>query len=345
LVPIQTQKRAPPSRRAEENAGTGPRPLGSVLFRLGLALVITVLAGGVGAARMLRGLVQVVPAGSITAIVNTGDDTVLHGLQISPDIDTVSYTLAGRSDDQRGWGLAGETWTVMEALQELGGETWFRLGDRDLATHLYRTHRLTGGATLSEVTADIAARIGVPITVLPMSDDPVRTRLTLLDGTEVGFQQYFVALAHAVAVQAVRFDGAEQARPAPGVLQAITDAERVVISPSNPLVSIAPILAVPGIRDALVARRADVVAVSPLVGGAALKGPADRLMRELGHPANSAGIARFYADIAATVVIDATDSADAEAVASAGTRCVVAPTIMDTPQRAAALARVVLAKP
>lgn len=304
--------------------------------------MITVLAGGVGAARLLRGLVQVIDPASITAVVNTGDDTVLHGLSISPDLDTVTYTLSGRSDDERGWGLAGESWTVMDQLATLGGETWFRLGDRDLATHLYRTQRLCEGARLSEVTGELAQRFGVHVTLLPMSDDPVRTRLTLADGTEVGFQEYFVFLAHSVPVRAVAFEGAGTARPGPGVLEALREAERVVICPSNPVVSIAPILAVPGVRQAVADRRADTVVVSPLVGGAALKGPADRLLREMGHGASSEGIARFYADLAATMVIDVSDEADSAMVEATGVRCVVAPTVMANATRAAALAKVVL---
>lgn len=304
--------------------------------------MITVLAGGVGAARMLRGLATVTDPGTVTAVVNTGDDTVLHGLHVSPDLDTVSYTLAGWSDDQRGWGLADETWTVMDQLQRLDGETWFRLGDRDLATHLYRTHRLSEGASLTEVTAELAARMKLPVRLLPMSDDPVRTRVMLERGSEVGFQHYFVALQHAVAVRSVRFDGAEQAQPAPGVLDALRRADKVVICPSNPVVSIAPILAVPGVRQALAERRADTVAVSPLVGGAALKGPADRLMRELGHDASSAGLARIYRDVAAVLVVDEADAADEPAVVTEGMRCVVTPTVMHDAQRAAALARTVL---
>lgn len=304
--------------------------------------MITVLAGGVGAARLLRGLAAVSEPGTVTAIVNTGDDTVLHGLHISPDLDTVSYTLAGWSDDERGWGLAGETWTVMEQLERLGGEAWFRLGDRDLATHLYRTHRLAGGASLSQVTAELADRLGVPVRLLPMSDQPVRTMVTLAEGGEIGFQEYFVARRHAVAVRSVRFAGAEAARPAPGALDAIRGADRVVICPSNPIVSIGPILAVPGVRQALAERRADTVAVSPLVGGAALKGPADRLLRELGHEASSAGVAALYAELAASLVIDDVDAADAPAVSATGVRCVVAPTVMHDADHAAALARVVL---
>jgi LPPG:FO 2-phospho-L-lactate transferase len=300
--------------------------------------VITTLAGGVGASKLLRGLVPVLGPGEVTAIVNTGDDTVLHGLYICPDLDTVSYTLSGRSDDERGWGLAGETWTVMAALEELGGEAWFRLGDRDLATHLFRTGRLSGGATLSEVTAELSAALGVPARLVPMSDDPVRTRITLADGPEIAFQDYFVKLRHAAPVASVRFEGAESAAPAPGVLDAIRDADAVMICPSNPMVSIGPLLAVPGIADAVRARREVVVAISPIVAGAALKGPADHLMSELGHEASVVGVARIYRDLAATLVIDHADASSAAEVERTGMRCVVTNTIMSDSQLAAELA-------
>ncbi len=304
--------------------------------------MITALAGGVGAARLLRGLVRVVPPAEVTAVVNTGDDMVLHGLHISPDIDTVLYTLAGLSDEERGWGLAGETWTVMERLEELGGEAWFRLGDRDLATHLLRTQRLSHGASLTQVTAELAAALGVRTRVVPMSDEPVRTRITLADGPEVEFQQYFVARRHAVAVAAIRYQGAETARPAPGVLDALADAEVVVLCPSNPLLSLGPPLAVPGVARALAARRSSVVAVSPLVAGAALKGPADRLMGELGHEVSAVGVARLYAAVAGCLVIDEADAALAPRVEEQGVRAVVAPTVMSSVQRAADLAATVL---
>jgi LPPG:FO 2-phospho-L-lactate transferase len=304
--------------------------------------VITALAGGVGAARLLRGLVRVVAPHDVTAVVNTGDDDELHGLHISPDLDTVTYTLAGLNDDERGWGLAGETWTVMESLERLGGETWFRLGDRDLATHLYRTQRLSDGATLSQVTSEITAGLGVAVRLVPMSDDHVRTRLTLVDGPEVSFQEYFVGRRHAVAVASVRFAGASTATPAPGVLDAISGAEVVVVCPSNPIVSIGPLLAVPGLADALQARRRDVVAVSPIIAGAALKGPADRLMAELGHEPTVVGVARLYADVVGTLVVDEADSASARAIESCGVRCVVTSTVMHTPEHAAALATMVL---
>jgi LPPG:FO 2-phospho-L-lactate transferase len=307
--------------------------------------MITVLAGGVGAARLLSGLVRVVDPTEITAVVNTGDDTVLHGLHISPDLDTITYTLAGAVNPETGWGLVGETWNAMEALTRYGGITWFRLGDRDLATHLYRTHRLDEGATLSQATAEITAAWSLGLRLLPMSDDPVRTRLTVAEDTgdvEIGFQEYFVQRQHAVPVRSIRFDGADAARPASAVLEAIGDAERVVVAPSNPIVSIGPLLAVPGIRAALVARRADTVAVSPIIAGAALKGPADRLMVELGHEASVVGIARLYRDLAATLVIDEADADLAAAVEAEGLRAIVAPTIMSGPAESAALAKVVL---
>jgi LPPG:FO 2-phospho-L-lactate transferase len=306
--------------------------------------LITVLAGGVGAARMLAGLLAVVDAAEITAIVNTGDDTVMHGLAISPDLDTITYTLAGAVNPATGWGLAGESWAAMEALGRYSEETWFRLGDRDLATHLHRTGRLAEGATLSEVTAEIATGWGLRLRLLPMSDEPVRTRLELAD-REVSFQEYFVKLRHSVPVLRVTFAGAERARPTPAVLEALAEAETIVIAPSNPVVSIGPILAVPGIAEVLLARREQVVAVSPIVGGAALKGPADRLLVELGGEASAVGVARWHAAHAGTLVIDEVDRGLAPAVESAGVRCVITDTVMRTPEVAAALARTVLAAP
>ena len=283
------------------------------------------------------------PAG-ITAIVNVGDDVELHGLHISPDLDTVMYTVAGAIDPDRGWGLAGETWHAMEALARYPmARTWFNLGDRDLATHLYRTDRLRSGATLSAVSQEMADAWGLGLRLLPATDDRLQTRVTVEDAGEIGFQEYFVQRHHDVEVRALRFDGAHAARPAPGVVEAIETATRVVIAPSNPLVSIDPILAVPGVRRAVETRRADGVAVSPIVAGAALKGPADRLLRELGHEASVVGIARLYAPLVATLVIDEADAGQAAAVEAEGVRCVVAPTIMRGPQQARALAEVVLA--
>jgi len=304
--------------------------------------MIAVLAGGVGAARMLAGLVQIVPPTEITAVVNTGDDLVLHGLHISPDLDTVTYTLAGAINPETGWGLAGETWQAMASLARYGGVTWFGLGDQDLGTHLYRTQRLHEGADLATVTAEIAAAWGLALRLLPVTNDALRTRVTVEGEGEVGFQEYFVERRHSVTVSSVRFEGAESTRPAPGVLDALVAATTVVIAPSNPIVSIGPLLAVPGVRDAVEARRDDVVAVSPIIAGAALKGPADRLLTELGHEASVVGVARLYAPLAATLVIDEADTDLATAVEAEGVRCVVAPTIMSGPAEAAALASVVI---
>jgi LPPG:FO 2-phospho-L-lactate transferase len=299
---------------------------------------------------MLSGLVRVVPPSSITAIVNVGDDTVLHGLHISPDLDTITYTLAGMDNRETGWGVAGETWTVMDELARLGGESWFRLGDRDLATHLFRTERLRAGDSLTKVTAAIATRRGIAVRLLPVTDDAVRTMLTLTQatdlgpaGTEVAFQDYFVRLRHDVAVGAVRFDGAEEARPTADVVEALRVADRIIVCPSNPIVSIGPLLAVPGVRAALAARREDVTAISPIVAGAALKGPADRLMAELGTEPSVVGVARLYAPWVSTLVIDEADRERVRAVEAEGVRCVVAPTVMDSAERAATLARVVMA--
>ncbi len=310
--------------------------------------MLVALAGGVGAAKLLKGLAAVHDPADIMAVVNTGDDLVLHGLHISPDIDSVTYALAGLDNAATGWGVVNESWTVAENLRAIGGVTWFQLGDRDLATHLYRTQRLSEGATLSEVTAELAAARGVATRLIPMSDDPVRTRVTLADPgegapAEVAFQDYFVRLGHDVAVASLRFEGADRARAAPGVLDAIASAERVVCCPSNPVVSIGPILAVPRVLDALVARRASVVAVSPIVAGAALKGPADRLLRELGYESSALGVARLYAPWAATFVIDEADAALAPAIEELEMRCVVTGTVMSDPAATDALARAVLA--
>jgi LPPG:FO 2-phospho-L-lactate transferase len=298
---------------------------------------------------MLSGLVQVAPPEEIVAVVNVGDDTVLHGLHISPDLDTVTYTLAGIENRETGWGVADETWNVMNELGRLGGDDWFRLGDRDLATHLFRTGRLRSGEPLSAATLALTERRGISVRVLPVTDDPLRTRVTLAEGsefgpagTEVAFQDYFVRLRHAVAVNGVRFEGATSARPAPGVFEALDRAPVIVVCPSNPVVSIGPLLAVSGIRDVLLSRRDRVVAVSPIIAGAALKGPADRLMAELGTEPSVVGVARLYAPWVGTLVIDGADSRRAGEVEREGVRCVVADTVMSSPARAAALARKVV---
>ena len=310
--------------------------------------MITVLAGGVGAARMLRGILLVAPGHEVTAVVNVGDDLVLHGLHVSPDLDTVTYTLAGAINPETGWGLVGETWNAMATVGRYGGIDWFNLGDRDLGTHLYRTQRLHEGATLGQVTEEIARAWDLELTILPVTDDPLRTKVTVVDpdgppeGTEVGFQEYFVKRHHDVPVLGVRFEGAAESTAAPGVLEAIIDADTVVIAPSNPIVSIGPVFAVPGVHDAVRARRDHVVAVSPIIAGAALKGPADRLLGELGHESSALGVARLYAAVAGTLVIDQADADLAPAIEAEGVRCIVAPTIMSGPDESAALARVVI---
>lgn len=304
--------------------------------------MIMTLAGGVGAAKMLAGLVQVVDPAEVTVIGNTADDVEMHGLHISPDLDTITYTLAGAVNPDTGWGLAGETWSAMDSLQRYGGNTWFRLGDRDLGTHLYRTQRLREGATLSEVTAEITAAWGLTLRLLPVTDDPLATMVTVDGEGEIGFQDYFVGRRHSVPVSKIRFAGAESAVAAPGVLDAIAGAEHLIVCPSNPIVSIGPLLAVAGVMSALAARRSRVVAVSPIVAGAALKGPADRMMAELGHDPSVVGVARLYSPWAATLVVDEADADRAAEVEAEGMRCVVAPTVMTGPAEAAALARAVL---
>jgi LPPG:FO 2-phospho-L-lactate transferase len=299
--------------------------------------LITVIAGGVGAAKFLRGLIDVVDQTSVTVIGNTGDDETFLGLHVSPDLDTVVYTLADAVDPEQGWGLAGETYKCLEAAARLDDETWFRLGDADLATHVQRTQLLHEGRTLSEATATIAHAFGVTCRILPMSDDPVRTVVTTDDG-ELPFQEYFVRRRQQDEVRALRFDGVDEARPAPGVLEAIRDGEAVLIAPSNPLVSIGPVLAVPEVRKALVETAAPVVAVSPIVGGRALKGPADRMLASLGHESSALGVARLYADFLDVLVLDQQDAALAPAVESLDVRAVVTDTIMRDAESRRALA-------
>lgn len=306
--------------------------------------MIAAVAGGVGAARMLRGLVRVIEPSTLSVVVNTGDDTVFHGLHVSPDIDTVVYTTAGEIDPERGWGLAGESWTAMTALARYapyGAVDWFNLGDRDLATHLWRTGRLREGASLTEVTAELAAAWGLGFELLPMSDDPVSTIVDTVDGP-LAFQEYFVRHRHAVRITGVRFVGIDSARPGPGVLATLDDAEAIIVCPSNPIVSIGPVLAVTGVRAVLERRRERVVAVSPIIAGAALKGPADRMLREMGHEASVVGIARLYAPFCSVLVLDNADADRVAEVEACGVRAVVTDTIMRTPDVAAELARTAL---
>src|SRR5665213_1054092 len=294
--------------------------------------MIAVLSGGVSAARMLRALTLVMPAEELVAVVNTGDDLELYGLSISPDLDTVLYTLAGAINEETGWGLVEESFSTLGALARYGVPTWFGLGDKDLATHIYRSMRLREGAPLSRVTAEIARAWGVVSTVLPMTDQRVRTKLTLADGEELDFQEYFVRRGHAVAVRSVRFEGAEEALLAPGVLEALETAELIVVAPSNPIVSIGPILALPGVREALGARRASVVAVSPIIGGRALKGPADRLLGELGGEASALGVAAHLREVIGSIVIDVVDAGLATERSRLDVPAVVTETIMRTPE-------------
>ncbi|MGB3410184.1 MAG: 2-phospho-L-lactate transferase [Microthrixaceae bacterium] len=318
---------------------------------------ISVLSGGVGAARFLLGLREVVRPDEITAIVNVGDDTVLHGLMISPDLDTVTYTLAGQVNPDTGWGLNGETWQAMgmvkryaesagiSAQDQIGNDAagWFALGDLDLGTHMYRTSRRRAGVPLSTVTAEITDAWSLGLTLVPVTDDHLSTRVTTLDGRELSFQEYFVREHHQVAVASVEFVGAEECRPAPGVIESIESARCVCIAPSNPVVSIDPILAVPGVRQAVASARDHTVAISPIVGGHAIKGPAERLLRELGHEPSVVGIARYYAPLAGTLVIDTVDAGLAPQVEAEGIRCVVTDTIMSDPVVSSALARTCLA--
>jgi LPPG:FO 2-phospho-L-lactate transferase len=305
---------------------------------------VIALAGGVGGAKLAEGLQAVVGA-RLTVIVNTADDTERHGLLVCADHDTVMYTLAGLENPEFGWGLAGDSWNVMSALERYGEEGWFRLGDRDIATHVVRTERLRRGDRLTDVCRHLQARLGVVATILPMTDEPVRTQVRTDDGW-IGFQDYFVRLRQAPEVREVRFDGIDAARPTPEVMAAIEMASIVVIAPSIPNVSVGPILAVPGMSEALAATRAGgttIVAVSGIVGGKALKGPADRMLATLGHEPTALGVARGYAGLIDTFVMDSVDRELGPAVEALGIRPVVIDTIMTDDASRARLAGSVLA--
>jgi LPPG:FO 2-phospho-L-lactate transferase len=303
---------------------------------------ITALAGGTGAAKLLRGLGRVIDPRDLTVIVNTGDDAEIWGLHVSPDLDTVCYTLGGVIDEQKGWGLTDETFHALDQIARFGEPVWFNLGDRDLATHLYRTRLLREGRTLTQITRAIAQALGVPATVLPMSDQPVRTRILGPDGW-LAFQEYFVREKAQVEVRAVNYAGAPVARPAPGVLDALRGADAVLVCPSNPITSIGPILAVPGLVEALQATGATVAAVSPIVGGDAVSGPAGRLMAAAGLPVSATGVARAYGGWLDLLVFDEQDRALAPEIRSAGAAAVVAPTMMSSRDAEVALARHVVA--
>jgi len=301
------------------------------------------LAGGVGGAKLGEGL-QAVIGDRLTVVVNTADDTERHGLLVCADHDTVMYTLAGLENPELGWGLAGDSWVVMGALERYGEEGWFRLGDLDLATHIVRTERLRRGERLTDICRHLQARLGVVATILPMVDEPVRTQVRTDDGW-LDFQDYFVRLRQAPEVHEVRFVGIENAQPTAEVLAAIAAAEVVVIAPSNPIVSVGPILAVPGMSEALATARAGgtrIVAVSGIVGGKALKGPADRMLASLGHEPTALGVARLYAGLADTFVLDTVDAGLAPAVEALGIRAVVMDTIMTDDASRAGLAAAIL---
>jgi LPPG:FO 2-phospho-L-lactate transferase len=303
--------------------------------------MIVVLAGGVGAARFLQGLVQVIPQDQITVIGNTGDDREFYGLHVSPDLDIVTYTLAGVVDETHGWGIRNDTYNVMPQLTGYGNEDWFMLGDRDLATHIHRTQLLRQGKTLSEVTDNLRQHFGLQIRLLPMSNQPVATHIL----TPVGlmhFQEYMVKRHCVDEVQDVVFVGADKAQPAPGVLDALKTADAILIAPSNPIVSIGSILAVPGIHDVLHEASGMVVAVSPIVGGAPIKGPADKLMSGLGLDVSAIGVARYYRDFLDVMVIDEQDAHLASAIEDLGIPTVTTNTIMKDNASKAALARTVL---
>lgn len=304
--------------------------------------MIVVLAGGVGAARFLEGVVQVAPPDQVTAIVNTGDDITLHGLYISPDVDIVTYTLAGIIEETNGWGIRGDTTNVLNMLTKLGADTsWFLLGDRDLATHIRRTELLCAGKTRAEIADQFRRALDVQTRVLPMSNEPVATMIDTPAGL-MHFENYLVQRHARDEVRGVVFKGAAEARPAPGVLEAIRAAEVVLIAPSNPIVSVGTILAVPGVRAALLETAAPVVAVSPIVGGAAIKGPAAPLMQSQGYEVSARGVADCYRDIADALVIDQVDSDLADDIRARGLDVVITDTIMRGPEEKRALAQAAL---
>jgi len=299
------------------------------------------LAGGIGAARFLEGLAKVIPPEKLFIIGNTGDDTEIYGLHISPDLDTVVYTLAGLANPTHGWGIADDTFGCLGSLGKLGAETWFQLGDRDLATHIFRTERLRSGTKLSTVTSEISARLGVRCTIRPMSDDRVRTIVRTPDGN-LPFQTYFVRRRARDKVLGVTFDGASKARPAPGLLQEIRRASGIIFCPSNPIISVGPILAVPGVRKALELRRCPAVAISPIVGGRALKGPAADMMAGLKLDVSARGVAKIYEGLVDVFVIDREDADLAPSIEELGMKVLVMNTIMSGMAEKKALARAVV---
>jgi len=304
---------------------------------------VLALAGGVGGAKLALGLARLLPPSALTIVVNTGDDDEFHGLHVSPDLDTVTYTLAGLANPETGWGRQDETYRVLEALGELGAETWFQLGDRDLATHIRRSDLLRQGRSLSAVTAELSLRLGVRHAIVPMSDERVRTVLATDAGT-MSFQEYFVKQRCEPAVQSLRFEGAETARPSPGFVEAMAKATAVVLCPSNPFLSVAPILSLPGVRERLALGRSPVAVVSPIISGEAVRGPAARLFEQLqGEPASALAVARYYRGLASHFVLDERDAALKGSVEALGYAVTVAQTLMTSDEDKVGLARMVCA--
>ena len=299
--------------------------------------MITVFSGGVGASRFLQGLVQAVDPADVTVISNTGDDVEMFGLHVSPDTDIVLYALAGAVNPETGWGLAGDTFAVVDQLQRFGYERWFNLGDRDLAMAIHRTRLLHEGVPMHEVVAGLARAWGVGCQVIPMANEPIRTKVYGPDG-EIDFQEYMVRMRTEVEVRSIAFAGADTARPAPGVVEAIRDAEAVILAPSNPFVSIGPILAVPGVRDALASTAAVRAAISPIIAGQVVKGPAAKMLQSLGHEVSAVGVAAVYRGLIDLMVIDEQDRALAPRVEALGMRCHVTDTMMTSAERKAELA-------
>jgi LPPG:FO 2-phospho-L-lactate transferase len=311
---------------------------------MGTTTRVTLLSGGVGGAKLALGLYSVLPPGALTLIANTGDDIDLFGLRICPDSDILAYTLAGRVNEATGWGIAGDSFAALDVVRALGGTGWFNLGDRDIGLHLFRSELLRAGVGLAEITRRIAAGLGVHCALLPMCEQPVTTRIDTAQG-ELHLQEYLVRERAAPEVRAVRFEGAEAATPAPGVREALAASDLVVIAPSNPLISIGPILAVPGLRESLRAAAGLRVAVSPLVAGRSLKGPTDRMLAQLGHEVSPLGVARLYRDVLDAFVVDTQDAAAVPAIEALGLRCVALPTVMSDLAAKQALARALLALP
>ena len=303
--------------------------------------LVLALAGGVGGAKLALGLTRILPPERLVIVVNTGDDEEFHGLHVSPDLDTMTYTLSGLYNQETGWGMAGDSFNTLGMLNRLGSDTWFNLGDLDFAMHIRRTELLRHGATLSEVTAELTGRLGIQHSVIPMSDDPVRTVLDTDAGT-LAMQEYFVRYRAEPKVNAIRYVGAAAAKPSPAFAKALQECRTIIICPSNPYLSVAPIMAIPGVRDAISARSGNRIAVSPIVGGAAVRGPAGKIMAELGGTVSSVGVAREYRDLCDILVIDSQDADLADDISHEAIHPVVTNTIMNNDADKIALAKSVL---